>query len=124
MNTNNKVHSQGNVPFSWEKKPGVSKITPTKSCDTGDFSTKLPPPPCAFQPPWPRPPLWRSSSRRICRKQGYDDPFDMAIKECTKSLRKSKADFGFERKKKKKNSMSNFSCKKSCSVMEDSIIIC
>ncbi|PHT50982.1 hypothetical protein CQW23_10729 [Capsicum baccatum] len=121
MSTNNKVHSKGNVPFSWEKKPGVSKITPTKGCDSGDFSTKLPPPPCAFQ--LPRPPLWRSSSRRICRKQDYDDPFDMAIKECTKSSRKGKDDFGFERKKKK-NSMSSFSCKKSCSVVENSIIIC
>nr|XP_033508560.1 uncharacterized protein LOC104120621 isoform X4 [Nicotiana tomentosiformis] len=104
-NKNYKVHSKGNVPFSWENKPGVSKITPTKNCSTGGFSPKLPPPPCpvpekakgaafhrlqippppcAFQPP---PSLLRSSSRRGFNKQ--DDPFLMAYKECTKSSRKA-----------------------------------
>lgn len=137
-NKNYKVHSKGNVPFSWENKPGVSKITPTKNCATGGFSPKLPPPPClvpekakgaAFhhlQIP-PPPPLLRSSSRRGFNKQ--DDPFLIAYKECTKSSRKgnkflggfSKDDFGFGMKNKKKNK-SIFSCKNSCSVMEDNVI--
>lgn len=134
-------YSKGNVPFSWEKKPGVSKITTTKNYDTGDFSPKLPPPscpvpekskvaplhhlqiplpPCNFQPPLHS----RSSFRRIFKKRDYD-PFYMAYKECTKTSRKGKDGFGFEMKNnKKKNSMSTFSCKKSCSVMENSISIC
>ncbi|MCD9645101.1 hypothetical protein HAX54_033777, partial [Datura stramonium] len=120
MTTNNKVHFKGNVPFSWEKKPGVSKITPTKNCATGEYSPKvLPPPPCKSKvaplhhlqiplPPCtsqpPAPPLSRSSSRRIFKKQdNHDDPFYIAYKECTKSSRKCKDDFGFEMKNKNKN---------------------
>lgn len=130
MTTSNSI---GNVPFSWEKKPGVSKTTPTKNCDTRDFSPKLPPPPspvaekanvaplrhlqlppppCNFQP---RPPHSKCSCRRIFKKRDYD-PFYLAYKECTKSPRKGTNN--------KKNSMSTFSCKNTCSVMENSISIC
>lgn len=135
-----------NIPFSWEKKPGVSKvITPSQN------SPKvLPPPPCPvpekskvaplhhLQVPLPpctfhAPPLSRSLSRRIFKKHD-GDPFYMAQKECTKSSRKgnnifggfinSKDDFGFGmNKKKKNNTKSIFSCKNSCSVMEDNISI-
>uniref|UniRef100_A0A5B7BYG1 Uncharacterized protein n=1 Tax=Davidia involucrata TaxID=16924 RepID=A0A5B7BYG1_DAVIN len=133
--SNNKVHSQGNVPFSWENKPGVSKVTrhdcPT---DEGHFKVKLPPPPCptenvrvsfhdlqiplppcAFQPPS------RSSSKRGLRKE--DDPFLTAYKECTKSTRKGKLStkkdgVGFGIRK----NMSIFSCKQSCSVRDDNMI--
>ncbi|CAN4122523.1 unnamed protein product [Withania somnifera] len=126
------IYSKDNVPFSWERKPGVSKITPTKNCTTGDFSPKLPPPPCpmpekskaAPKLPLPSPSPSKSSSRRIFKKRDYD-PFYMAYKECTKSSRKGEDQFGFEmknnKKKKKKNSISTFSCKKSCTVMENSI---
>lgn len=128
MTTSNSI---GNVPFSWEKKPGVSKTTPTKNCDTRDFSPKLPPPPvaekanvaplrhlqlppppCNFQP---RPPHSKCSCRRIFKKRDYD-PFYLAYKECTKSPRKGTNN--------KKNSMSTFSCKNTCRVMENSISIC
>ncbi|KAA8528440.1 hypothetical protein F0562_035795 [Nyssa sinensis] len=101
--SNNKVHLQGNVPFSWENKPGVSKIT-CHDCpaDEGHFKVKvLPPPPCPPEniaakasyhdlqiplPPCPFQPPSRSSSRRGIRKE--DDPFLTAYKECTKSTRK------------------------------------
>lgn len=99
----NKVHnSHGNVPFSWEKKPGVSKettqITTKKflmedldddhdhhddhDYDHQDFVLKLPP--CrraraSFSSPVPPPPgvdqqpSLRSSSMRGLRKQGGHD---------------------------------------------------
>ncbi|CAN4122522.1 unnamed protein product [Withania somnifera] len=123
MITNNKVHSKVNVPFCWEKKPGLSKvITPTKispkvlpppPCPVPEKSKvaplhhlQVPLPPCYFQPP----PLSRSSSRHFFKKQVHhdDDPFYMAQKECTKSSRKgnnflgglfSKNDSGLIRRK-------------------------
>ncbi|CAI9771343.1 unnamed protein product [Fraxinus pennsylvanica] len=138
----NKIYSHGNIPFSWENKPGVSKVKqqddnyqmdpqplappppppppqlPENSRASIHHDTKIPLPPCAFQPV----PV-RSSSRRGLKK--IDDPFLMAYKECTKSskndqnpTRSSGEDQGFGLKK----NMSFFSCKKSCSVIEDSIV--
>ncbi|TYH28890.1 hypothetical protein ES288_A02G180100v1 [Gossypium darwinii] len=53
-----KVHSQGNIPFSWEDKPGVSKSS--KVTHYGSTSLK--------------------------GLRGWlDDPFLAAYKECTKS---------------------------------------
>ncbi|KAL6983034.1 hypothetical protein U1Q18_016426 [Sarracenia purpurea var. burkii] len=95
-----KVHSHGAVPFSWEQKPGVSKVA-HKDATAEMGCLKLPPPPCPseifrgtfhdLQVPLPpsgfRPPS-RSSSRRGMKKE--DDPFLTAYKECTKSTGKSK----------------------------------
>lgn len=129
----NKIHSKGNVPFSWENEPGISKETPRDyHVDSEpDVAVKLPPPPClppengraslssgfydlqniplppcAFQAP----PL-RSGSRRGLYKE-QNDPFLKAYKECTKS----------KSGKKGKRNMSLFSCKSSCSVRDDSIV--
>ncbi|KAK2977683.1 hypothetical protein RJ640_006023 [Escallonia rubra] len=142
MSSNRKVHSHGNVPFSWENKPGVSKAAAFEEEfrsdeGRGQSGRRLPPPPC---PPEqkarasfhdlqvPLPPCafqgqLRSSSKRGLRYQ--DDPFLMAYKECTKTTRKGKVlgvgrddIFGHGFRKK----MSNFSCKQSCSVMEDSMV--
>ncbi|XWS14823.1 hypothetical protein CRYUN_Cryun35bG0041700 [Craigia yunnanensis] len=121
-----KVHSQGNVPFSWENKPGVCKETsqedsevdyflqkllpssyPPESARISSHGIKIPPPPCAFHPPS------RTSSRRGLKR--FDDPFLAAYKECTKSTSKAKLakkDGGSGLKK----GMFNFSCKQSCSV--------
>lgn len=135
-----------NVVFSWEKKPGVSKVItqpknspkplPPPPCPVPEKSKvaplhhlQIPLPPCTFDAP----PLLRSSSRRIFKKHDdLNDPFYIAQKECTKSLRKgnnffgglfSKDDFRIGMKKKKNSSMAIFSCKKSCNVMEDNITI-
>lgn len=106
--SHSKVHSRGNVPFSWEKKPGISKAdgTETKCLMEEDLVLKLPPPPClplvatrksldsSFQ--IPPPPgsnfqgLSRSSSAKGGLRKKEEDPFLAAFKECTKSSRKGK----------------------------------
>ncbi|KAK9269905.1 hypothetical protein L1049_025478 [Liquidambar formosana] len=135
--SHNKVHSQGTVPFSWENKPGVSKATHQDLMgDKGEFAIKLPPPPCppekarvsvhdlsiplppcAFQPPS------RSSSKKGLGK--HEDPFLIAYMECTKSNRKGKMSTSDGKngvRSRKKKSMFDFSCKQSCSVMEDNVV--
>ncbi|OMO70852.1 hypothetical protein COLO4_28461 [Corchorus olitorius] len=134
-----KVHSQGNVPFSWENKPGVCKMTSQDCLKEDFFLQKLPPPPCppetarvsisnsiqdnkippppgAFQPPS------RSSSRRGLKKS--DDPFLAAYKECTKSTNKGKlaknVNGGGSGNLKK--GVFSFSCKQSCSVRDDNLV--
>ncbi|KAM1175025.1 hypothetical protein FF1_027504 [Malus domestica] len=103
-----KVHSQRSIPFSWEAKPGVSKVIANQedNCpaelgfhalsffsDQGQHSgdspkpkmldhheIKIPPPPC----PILRAPS-RSSSTKGLRWNTEADPFLLAFKECTKS---------------------------------------
>ena len=83
-------HSLGNVPFSWENKPGVSKVTPSF-----EEPLKLPPPPCSTDSPKlavhglyvPLPPCPFQPPRRISPKKGMsrreDDPFLAAYMECS-----------------------------------------
>ena len=122
------VHSQGNVPFSWENKPGVCKETsqegyflqklspppyPPESARISIHDIKIPLPPCAFHPPS------RTSSRRGLKKS--DDPFLAAYKECTKSTSKAKLakkDGGSGLKK----GMFSFSCIQSCRVWNDNLV--
>ncbi|KAK3006777.1 hypothetical protein RJ639_017196 [Escallonia herrerae] len=118
-----KVHSHGNVPFSWEHKPGVSKLThqkcpsdagldalilpPHQTPSAEAHDTKIPPPPpCQLQPPR------RSTSLKALWLQD-DDPFLAAIKECTKSV----GDGGVKNRGRKNKTI--FSCKQSCEVAED-----
>ncbi|CAI9772132.1 unnamed protein product [Fraxinus pennsylvanica] len=136
-----KDRSQGNVPFSWENKPGVSKVAPQEyGIDDQNHRlapVKLPPPPCPpengrasfheMQIPLP-PCAFQQQSRNGSRKglKKIEDPFLMAYKECTKSTRKGKmtgreVDQGIGLFKKNVP-VSVFSCKKSCSVREDSIV--
>lgn len=131
-----KVHSQGNVPFSWENEPGVSKAAPPQDhhnlpppklppppCPPENsrvsyHDLQIPLPPCAFQPPS------RSSSMKGLKKT-HDDPFLIAYKEVTKSTKKGKslsANKGDQVFGLMKN-ISIFSCKQSsCSVAEDSVV--
>ncbi|KAG2698920.1 hypothetical protein I3843_07G169200 [Carya illinoinensis] len=127
------------VPFSWERKPGVSKVTHQDQCPTeGDMvRIKLPPPPCPseaarvsahdFQilplPPCPfQPAPSRSSSKKGLKRE---DPFLAAYKECTKSINgngKSPKNgvnlySGFG-----KITMPDFSCRRSCSVRDGNLV--
>lgn len=149
MNKKEIQYSKRNVPFSRENKQGVSnKVTQTKlDYDHTQFSSinpltlskntkdldfhgmKIPPPPCFYERP---PRLRSSSSRRGFIKKQDDDPFYRAYKECTKTStsRKgkffgglSKDDFFIGMKKNKNYMSSVFSCKHSCSVREDSVVM-
>ncbi|CAA0821050.1 Unknown protein [Striga hermonthica] len=133
------VHSQGKVPFSWEKKPGVSKATARPPEHNRVPPRKLPPPPC---PPGmldarlssvrdsqiPRVRLSRSASRKDTKKV-TDDPFLIAYKEVTKS--DYKKDKGLIRRSEKGDrglgalrNIFMFSCKvqSSCIVQENSVV--
>lgn len=106
-----KVHSQGNIPFSWEDKPGVSKSCKVTNydqycpIDVGLYAlNRNPPPPPSdgnstkvlvhnkkVPPPPPRAPPCsiqlppkRSTSVKGLR-WWHEDPFLAAYKECTKS---------------------------------------
>lgn len=144
--------SDRNVPFAWENKPGVSKVTTTSDReelpsppsieDRRRFPTKLPPPPCpmmdgsrvsmAQEMQIPLPPCTFQSPRRSSSKKGAkkqdDDPFFAAYKECTKSTKVghrhklSKHDDGGLGFGLRKHMLANFSCKRSCSVRDDNLV--
>lgn len=131
---NKEVKSKRNFPFSRETKQEVSnKVTQTKldyDKNTKDLDfdgMKIPPPPCFSERP---PRLRSSSSRRGFIKKQDDDPFYIAYKECTKTSNSRKGKFcGLNKDDlfigmKKKNYMSSvFSCKHSCSVRKDSVVM-
>lgn len=140
MSQKNKVGTPGNIPFSWENKPGISKVQTHRSerVVEEDLMVKLPPPPCPsggggicvhdFQIPLPpvtfQPPLPRSSSARGLRK--YEDPFLAAYEECTKSTRTRKVkshrlrfDINI---RSRLRSLFVVSCKSRASVLDDSLV--
>ena len=116
-----KVHSQRNVPFSWENEPGIRKATPPHHHHQQQQPPrKLPPPPCPLDNSRvtyhdlriPLPPCafhQPSRSRRSSSKK-IDDPFLIAYKEVTRSTGVKKGDQSFG------GSVINiFSCKQSSS---------
>ncbi|XP_028793636.1 uncharacterized protein LOC114761689 [Neltuma alba] len=132
----------GNVPFSWEKKAGVSKVhqpesltreeellhnLPPPPCTTevggGKISggvqdiQNIPLPPCAFQPP-----VYRTSSKKGLWTQEVDDPFLAAYKECTKTTRKSNGNNKSCESVLRKRVISIFSCKRSCAVRDNNLV--
>lgn len=125
-----KVHSQRNIPFSWENEPGVSKAAPPQEHQHLP-PAKLPPPPCppensrvSLQIPLP-PCAFQTAPLRNASKKGpkkMDDPFLIAYKEVTKSTRKGKPSSEDQGFKVMKN-ISIFSCKQSsCGVVQDSVV--
>lgn len=134
-------HSAEKISFSWEKKPGVSKVTHSETLPREhDFLPKLPPPPCTaeaattarnhvhdFQIPLPpcafQPPYYRTSSKKGLWVQD-EDPFLAAHKECIKNQKSAERNkklpkTGVESRLRKY--MSFFSCKGSCTVHEDNL---
>lgn len=151
-----RVYSQGSIPFSWEHKPGISKVTnpdcliidgtnlqvlnlkpsslqppslPSNSRKldaTTDRKIPLPPCPLSSQPPR------RSTSSKDNRWQ--DDPFLVAYKECTKTVKSGddgklpsdqdggKNSFAIVSKGSRKKSRSLFLCKNSCDARDDNFI--
>nr|KJB14657.1 hypothetical protein B456_002G136100 [Gossypium raimondii] len=113
---------QGNVPFSWENKPGVCKET---SQQQHYFLQKLPPPPSTSIhgtkiPPPPPFALSGSYSRRGFKKS--NDPFLAAYMECTKSTSNVKLGEKHGGGSGLKKGLFNFSCKESCSVRNGSLV--
>ncbi|XP_019429848.1 PREDICTED: uncharacterized protein LOC109337348 [Lupinus angustifolius] len=126
-------NSEGNISFSWEMKPGVSKVTHSESLQREqEFLPKLPLPPCTaeaataitrnlvhdFQIPLPpcafQPPYYRNSSKKGLWVVQDEDPFIAAHKECIKNQtsadrNKKIPKIGFESRLRK--CMSYFSCK-------------
>ncbi|OMP01746.1 hypothetical protein COLO4_11612 [Corchorus olitorius] len=147
-----KVHSQGNVPFSWEDKPGVSKVIThfddhkcpidiglhehdppvilSPPSDGGGSSKVLvqekkvpPPPPCSIQP-LPK----RSTSVKGLR-WWQEDPFLAAYKECTKNGGKNGKLWSSDQGRKNNGNGSKarkkkitFSCKNTCDVRDDNLV--
>ncbi|XP_061363223.1 uncharacterized protein LOC133306859 [Gastrolobium bilobum] len=137
-------HSAGNISFSWEKKPGVSKVTthgenlipstenkilpnlPPPPCTTESAIAKtpvhdfqIPLPPCAFQPPF-----YRTSSKRGLFVQD-NDPFLAAYKECTKNQGSAKMNTELPKAgvaSRLRKSLSFFSCKRSCNVRDNNLV--
>ena len=127
------VYTEVNVPFSWEAKPGVCKVTNQASgiSITQQFTiSKLPPPP---PPPHhhhklctPQHSISSTGSFRIGIKKDepVPDPFLAAYERCTKtpvnpkSSSKKKKDDCFGKRK----IMFTLSCKHSCDVWEDNLV--
>ncbi|OVA01175.1 hypothetical protein BVC80_8887g5 [Macleaya cordata] len=125
MSHSNKVHSQGNVPFSWENQPGISKVIYKEECpkdedDQQQHGFKLPLPPCPSDspkvlgqvvdlqiplPPCPfQPHMTRSSSssrKGLRRHNNQEDPFLAAYKECTKSSKSANRQSNLSKNSKK-----------------------
>lgn len=114
MMNHRKVDSEGNVPFSWEDKPGVSRMNPedSKGHELSEQKVMIPLPPCPSKPF----PSRSGSTKGVIGWWQEMDPFVVAYKECTK------------RSKKKRLMMMNvkskfvFSCKDSCDVIDDNLL--
>ncbi|KAL9666292.1 hypothetical protein QQ045_000620 [Rhodiola kirilowii] len=139
------VHSQRTtVAFSWENKPGVSKVVATdeeEREDGGGYKivaiNKLPLPPCPSDKPnkfklhqgeplhVPLPPsAFDQRPLRSLSKRGFkieDDPFLMAYKECTKSSRSQRKSSSSWSSKSShvKTLLGYFSCKASSRSVRD-----
>ncbi|KAE8695973.1 Detected protein of unknown function [Hibiscus syriacus] len=114
-------HSQGNVPFSWEDKPGVSKSSKVSYCPIGVGSyaltskilvheEKVPPP-----PPFSKQPFLKRSASVKALRWPERDPFLAAYIECTKSGGNDKLSSEIRKK-------ISVSCRESSDVRDDKLV--
>ncbi|KAE8695866.1 Detected protein of unknown function [Hibiscus syriacus] len=124
-----------NVPFSWELKPGVSKVT----YEEGDTRMKhvtvnLPPPPCLSKSARfcvndltsilplcsvPTPPSSSEKKSNGNKKKKQEDPFVAAFRKCTEYTMNGKLSTDDKNdycKNRTKKNMFILSCKYSCNV--------
>ncbi|XP_026662443.2 uncharacterized protein LOC113463050 [Phoenix dactylifera] len=135
--SHHRTHSLGNMPFSWENQPGVSKVAPSteerpKGAGPPHEPLKLPPPPFSTDSPKlaahglyvPLPPCPFQPTRVILSKKGMSrreqDPFLAAYLECTKSVNKQKKASKCKAGLQKARLV--FSCKHTCGVREDGMV--
>ena len=134
------VCTKVNVPFSWEVKPGVCKLSTdiqSSGALLSHFTLQLSPPPSSFSPrnymgdiglqnvPRNQPATRGSSSFRMGMEKA-EDPFLAAFMRCTRSSSmhnlsgKNEKDVGFG--KRKSILRGTLSCKYSCPIIEDNLV--
>lgn len=131
----NKVYSQrSSVPFSWEDEPGVAKGTTNEEQEWPSRSLRLlPPPPCPkdtarvslhpIQIPLPPCAFRPAPSRSYFKKGLQQDPFFVAFTECTKTTTTTKSKLlPKSTSSNNKKGIFNFSCRHSCSVVDDNLV--
>ncbi|KAI0503559.1 hypothetical protein KFK09_014493 [Dendrobium nobile] len=142
MTTLRRTHSSaGNIPFLWEHLPGISKVADgqtNKNSSPSKAAASLPPPPClstiysssrplarrSIYVPLPPCPFVPTQELSLAKKGGtkkmddHDDPFLVALKECTRNNQKEKR----KSVKKKVTEMKIFSCKYDIGVRNDVMI--
>ena len=127
-----KTHSPGKIPFSWEKKPGVSKVTMAENFQREHkFVPKLQPPPCTAKPARTsvhdfhiplspcafQPPYYTVSKNGLIWMQVDHDPFLGAYKKCTRSTKSAARNKKLPKtviRPRLWNGMSLLSCKRFC----------
>ncbi|KAB2045043.1 hypothetical protein ES319_D01G134200v1 [Gossypium barbadense] len=140
--SNNEFYSQVNVPFSWELKPGVSKVTSEdSSIDISHFTVKLAPPPCLSKsdrfcvnnlqgvlnvPPCQLRPKPTRSSAKKGNVNSQDDPFVAAYRKCTEQSADDSTDDENDASSgttmRTRKNICTLSCKYSCTVSSDNVV--
>ncbi|KAL7141543.1 hypothetical protein ABFS83_08G060500 [Erythranthe nasuta] len=131
-----RIHSQGNVPFSWEEKPGVPKSNRHQKSSSDHTCLKIQPvdyPTVTIRcvhpqhkniaPPPPQN-ACNKARKSLCKRWKLDDPFVTALKSCSKSSVDEYSNKGMNKYcgegwslKNPINNSSVFSCKYSCDIV-------
>ncbi|PPR92535.1 hypothetical protein GOBAR_AA28138 [Gossypium barbadense] len=119
--SNNEFYSQVNVPFSWELKPGVSKVTSEdSSIDISHVTGVLNVPPCQLRPKPTR------SSAKKGNVNSQDDPFVAAYRKCTEQSADDSTDDENDASSgttmRTRKNICTLSCKYSCTVSSDNVV--
>ncbi|KAL9158328.1 hypothetical protein ABFS82_08G060900 [Erythranthe guttata] len=131
-----RIHSKGNVPFSWEEKPGVPKSNRHQKSSSDHTCLKIQPvydPMVGISyvhpqhkniaPPPPAQNACSKARKSFCKRWKLDDPFVTALKSCSKSSvdeysNKGKNKYCGGKSSSNNNNISSvFSCKYSCDIV-------